>query len=130
MDNPSWGALAGFTKQPVIPTTAAPSFASIDKKAARSSDAERRLELAKQLKHDSAGYIKAVELRCWLSKSKSGGAMLVEEMDSVYILNVMKMIADGRHSFVKPNIQLGVMWASVFTSEIAIRKEAENNNDN
>lgn len=121
--NPQWGALGFLTKQSESPTTG--PIASTKSETARSSDAEHRLELAKRLPHTAAGYEKAAELGCWLSKSKKGGAMLIESMDTAYIANCMRMIADGRHPHVSLGTELSMTWADLFKSEIEKREREE-----
>lgn len=113
--NPHWGALGFLTKQP-------------EPKAVfdQSMSAETRLAKARELPTNLEGYKTALELRCWLSKSKRGGAVLVEEMDAAYIANTIRMINDDRHPTLKRGTGSSIPseWLLVLEDELEARRKA------
>lgn len=125
MVNPEWGALGFLTKQP------APEIASEPEAPVKSSDAELgmteavRMAEASKLPHSSHGYVMALKLDCWLSKSRKGGAVTIESMDAAYIKNTMKMIDEGRHPIVNPkkDALLAGAWMNRFEKELVARGE-------
>ena len=113
--NPHWGVL-GFLTNSVEAERTAESTTEPDGRA-------RRLEKAKELSADLKGYEIAAALSVWLSKSKPGGVIAVEDMDDAYILNTMKMIREGRHPTLTPSSYAAARWFNVFDQELVERKE-------
>lgn len=119
--NPHWGALGFLIKKPEVERTI--HNASADD--ADDSDKQRRIDRAKTFGSGAVGYEAAASLRVWLSKSKPGGVIAVEDMDSAYIANSMRMIKDGRHPTMKPSSYAALLWMNLFDDELRERKRKE-----
>lgn len=117
--NSLWGALGFLTqeKETVAIETPAP--------AQDRSEATLRLTQARNLAHNEYGYKEAFELGCWLSKSKKGGAILIEEMDTVYMANAIRMIKERRHPVLKPDSYLGAKWISALQKALKDREKSD-----
>lgn len=108
--NGSWGAL-GFLTTPK-------QTASAKSDPANNLDLASRLSEAKELPQTSEGYLKAADLRVWLSSSKKGGSMPLEKMDVAYMANIIKMLSENRHPVMKSKDKATLHWVLLLEKEI------------
>jgi len=99
MNNPNFGALAGFETPKIEPVAASGTRKTADGRILGLLQ-ESNLERAMSLKPTEQGWKEALDLKCWLG-SKS--AQHIQQMAPHHIMNSIRMLREERHSTLKGN---------------------------